>query len=230
MQNTVQPHIAVIDPALRVAELDCFNAMARRSTLPLSYHLPALQNCRSLEVAEPGISGIVILGSGASVHDGHPWQAELIDWLRPQLNKTPVLGLCYGHQLLAHIYGGSVELLWDGDKARGLRRVFLEPHPLWGNSLDGEFVVSHREGVTRCPAEFEVVGASPEVAIDAIAHQHKPIWGFQPHIEATAAFMTNNGIDGPRTPEVFGPGNRLVGRFLDYCADPSSGGTGDDRV
>src|SRR5688500_14799459 len=119
-------HVAVIDPAMRVPELDCFNRMTRRSRGPLTYHLPALFGMDSLERGgEP--AGIVILGSGASVNDDLPWQHALKGWLRPRVEGgTPVLGLCYGHQLLADLLGGEVGYVSaDRVKRRGLRTVRL---------------------------------------------------------------------------------------------------------
>lgn len=211
--------IAVIDPAVRVPELDCFNRMARRSRAPLTYHLPALHGLASLE-REEALAGAVILGSGASVHDDLPWQDALRAWLRPRLTAgLPILGLCYGHQLLADLLGGTVGYVSaDREKRRGLRTVRLAANPLWGEACAGPLMVSHRERVERVPDEIEVVGASDEIPIEAIAHRRLPLWGFQGHPEATAAFARNNGVpfDGPE--EVLAFGHRVVDAFLDRVA------------
>src|SRR5437870_2024958 len=94
-------HVMVIDPAIRVAELDCFNRMALASPVPLTYHLPALHGMASIRHDEAGAIGIVILGSGCSVNDAYPWQQHLVEWLLPRLEQgVPTLGLCFGHQLI----------------------------------------------------------------------------------------------------------------------------------
>ena len=99
-------HVVVIDPAMRVPELDCFNQIARSAKCWTSYHLPALHGFDSLEqLANERIDGVVILRSGASVYDNLPWQAPLLEWVRTQaLDGIPTLGLCYGHQMIAHAF------------------------------------------------------------------------------------------------------------------------------
>ena len=69
--------IAVIDPGTRVPELDCYNRISRHSPLPTSYHLPAQHGIDSLVRVQDLTVGVIILGSGASVHDDEPWQKAL---------------------------------------------------------------------------------------------------------------------------------------------------------
>jgi GMP synthase-like glutamine amidotransferase len=215
-----KPHIAVIDPGVRVPELDCFNRMSRRSPVPLTYHLPALFGLDSLVRAEDGLAGVIVLGSGASVHDTLAWQDQLSAWLAPRLQAgTPFLGLCYGHQLAAHLLGGEVGFLHaDRHKVHGMREIALTGDVLWGDACAGALMVSHRETVVRAPPGCAVVGASPEVAVEAFAHRGLPIWCFQAHPEATPAFAINNGVPFDADPAVLAFGHRLVDAFLDRVA------------
>lgn len=209
-------HVAVIDPATRVPELDCFNRMSRSSLVPLTYHLPALYGLDSLLRDEEDLAGIVILGSAASVNEDWPWQRALFDWLRPRVTTgTPTLGLCYGHQALAHLFGGRVGILFPGgEKRKGLRTIRLEADALWGEARALDALVTHREGVVDVPEALQVVGASDEVAVEALRHRALPVWGFQFHPEATPAFARQNGVpfDGP--PERLADAHALVDRFL----------------
>lgn len=211
--------VAVIDPAMRVPELDCFNRMSRRSRAPLTYHLPALYGLASLE-REGEVAGAVILGSGASVNEDHAWQDALRAWLRPRLEAgLPVLGLCYGHQLLADLFGGEVGFVHpDRTKLRGLRPVRLAANPLWGPACEGPLLETHREMVVRLPDDVEVVGVSDAIAVEALAHRRLPAWGFQAHPEATREFARNNDVpfDGPE--DVLAFGHRVVDAFLDRVA------------
>ena len=55
------------------------------------------------------ISGVIITGSHAMVTDREDWSEFVAEWLRGiAANTLPVLGICYGHQLLAHAWGGDV--------------------------------------------------------------------------------------------------------------------------
>ena len=213
-------HVAVIDPGTKVAETDCFERMVQASPIPLSYHLPALEGLETLREIEEHVGGVVIFGSGASVHDPLAWQDALSAWLKPRAEAgLPVLGLCYGHQLLAHLFGGQIGFLFeDRTKLRGYREIHFSENQLWGSACSGALVVSHRETVLQCPPGFDVVASTSTVEIEAIAHRVLPLWGIQAHPEATAVFLTNNGLPVRPEPKVFGFGHGIVDSFLAYVS------------
>lgn len=213
-------HVAVVDPAVHTPELDVFNRMSRRSRLPLTYHLPALFGLDDLRRAEEGLAGIVVFGSGASAQDDPPWAPPLRAWLERHLDRVPVLGLCYGHQILAQILGGEVGYVApDRRKLVGRREVALRADRLWGDARRVPLLISHREEVKRLPGSCVVLGTSPDCAIDAFGHRELPIWGFQPHPEATPAFARNNDVPVEGDPSLWAHGHALVDAFLDAVAD-----------
>jgi GMP synthase-like glutamine amidotransferase len=216
----MRPHVAVIDPATRIPELDCFNRMNRRSPVSLTYHLPALFGLDSLRLTEEGLLGLVILGSGASVNEAHAWQDDLRRWLRPKLEaRVPTLGLCYGHQLVAQILGGQVGFVHpDRHKELGVREVSLGATRLWGAPRSGPLAVTHREMVVEVPDQMDVIAASERCPVEALAHRSLPIVSLQTHPEATMAFLRNNSVPWPLDAEALQFGHGLVDEFLASAA------------
>lgn len=211
-------HLAVLDPGTRVPELDCFNRIALHSPLPTTYHLPAQHGVDSLR-RRPDIAGVIILGSGASATASEPWQEELNGWLLEHLESVPMLGLCYGHQLLAHLLGGRIGFVRDDEtKLKGIRQVPLEADALWGEARTVPMVVSHREHVLETPPGCIGLGASEEVPIEAFRHASRPIWGIQAHPEATTAFTTNNTVPFDADPSLLAGGHALVDAFSAWVA------------
>ncbi|MCB9675314.1 MAG: hypothetical protein H6737_09375 [Alphaproteobacteria bacterium] len=216
----MRPTLAVIDPGTRVPELDCYNRISRNSPLPTTYHLPAQHGMDSLERVQGHTAGVVILGSGASVNDREPWQVALNAWLTARLDTLPMLGLCYGHQLLAHLLGGEVGWLYeDRTKLKGVRQVPLMADRLWGDAQTGPMIVSHAEVVKRLPDGCALRGASDVCPVEAFAHQRLPLWGFQPHPEATPAFAANNNVPFTEDPAILAFGHGIVDRFSAFVAD-----------
>lgn len=212
--------IAVIDPAVRSPELEAYNHLVTLSPIPLTYHLPALFGMDSLikATAENQTAGIIIFGSLASVNAALPWQSALIEWLTPRLTGgVPTFGICYGHQLIAKIFGAPVEFAAQDKKKRvGLREVSLKENPLWGAARTGSLSASHEETVVSAPEEFQIAGQSREIPTDVLNHVRLPIWTFQTHPEARPGFLERRGSKSSEASCAFG--QDLVKRFLEFAA------------
>ena len=134
-----------------------------------------------------GLLGIILSGSPDSVDD--------LTAPRPGFDLTavqvPMLGLCYGHQLIAQAFGGTVETGREGEY--GLTRAAVEPDGALFLGLDRDQVVwmSHRDLVTRLPAGFRTVASSDAVPVAGFEHPERRIFGFQFHPEVT---HTTNGM------------------------------------
>lgn len=221
-----RPHIVVIDPGVKAPELDCYNLIAQMSDLPTTCHMPAIFGIDSLTAEDTAaktslIKGFVILGSASSVNERQPWQGELENWLMPKLQLgIPTLGICYGHQMLAYMFGGKVDYLYpDQTKLKGFREIDLLPTAAWGTDAGRiPITVTHNEGVTVLPECMTVVGRSPQVAVDGLAHRSLPIWGLQSHPETTNVFLKNSEIEIPESLDILGFGHEIVRRFLAYCS------------
>ena len=213
--------VAVIDPAISAPATAGFNTMAMLSPFPLTYHLPFLHGITSLFTLDQNkIAGAIILGSNTSVNTPSLRQDLLVSWLqRFCQRRRPTLGICYGHQLLADIFGGKVAYLRDDrQKISGLRTIeILDDAKLGIKTHQQQFVVSHNEIVTAIPDCFEVFARSPDFPYEGLHHRELPIWTLQVHADATQDFLRSQDIDLIMPPEVEQQGFDIVARFLAYC-------------
>lgn len=213
-------HLAVIDPAVRVPELDNFNRMVLAAPeLSLSLHLPALFGMTSLALVPQEPDALVIFGSGASVYEGLPWQDALNAWLLERMGQgLPILGICYGHQLLAHLLGGKVAFIQpDHFKFKGLRTVQFTKRGFWGEAgSSGRFIVSHAEAVTEAPEDTDIIASSEVCKVEAFAHKHLPIWGIQAHPEAGPDFVQNQSIDVSQEQRPYTFGQEFIRKFMQH--------------
>ncbi len=125
--------------------------------------------------------GLILSGGPESVYgdEAVPFNSELLDL------RVPLLGLCYGHQLLAHHLGGEVRHLGHGEYGRAeFYTECASPSPLL-EGVPAESVVwmSHGDTPVRPPADFEITGTSRLCPVAAMAHRERPIFGLQFHPE-----------------------------------------------
>jgi GMP synthase-like glutamine amidotransferase len=145
----------VIDPSIQKPEISSFNHVCSLSSMGYTYLLPALSEEDSMNSELQNTYGIILMGSACSVHDDLDWQKNLQDILLKSIEKEiPILGICYGNQLLAHMFGGIVGYLWSQEKKKGTRIVALRKNELWVESKLGPLIYSHQEGVISCPHDF----------------------------------------------------------------------------
>jgi GMP synthase (glutamine-hydrolysing) len=216
-----QAVIAVVDPAQHTPELDSFNLISAMAKLPCSYHLPGLYGMDSIHAlaVRNRIKGIIVLGSNASVNDRLPWQEPFHRWLLEKMREgIPTFGCCYGHQAIAHIFGGKVGFLFsDQQKLKGFRDVeVLADRRLDLRACKGPLVISHREVVSELPKDLEVWARSPQVAYDGLRHRNLPVWSMQPHPEGTPLFLAAREIPQPETAGDFAFGHSLIASFLRF--------------
>ena len=143
---------------------------------------------------QPGqIAGVVVTGSPAMVTDREPWSERTAAWLASVVAaRVPVLGICYGHQLLAHALGGEV-----ARHPAGLEIGTVAVQRLAG--AEGDALLGH------LPARFgtqvvheQTVRRLPPGAVALAANAHEPhhafrvgpcAWGVQFHPEFSDSVM-----------------------------------------
>lgn len=140
-----------------------------------------------------GYAGAIVTGSGAMVTDREPWSEATADWLRRAIEHgLPMLGICYGHQLLAHALGGRVD--WN-PRGREMGTVAIELHdsarhdPLFEN-VPTRFhaQTTHLQSVTAPPPGAAVLARSALDDCHAF-RWGRSAWGLQFHPEFSTAHM-----------------------------------------
>lgn len=112
---------------------------------------------------DPGaFTGAIVTGSAAGVYDDHlPWIAPLTDWLRAARGRTRLLGICFGHQIMAHAFGGRVEKS-DKGWGVGLHRYDILADEPWMHPRARTLAipVSHQDQVVDPGPNARVLAAS----------------------------------------------------------------------
>ena len=129
----------------------------------------------------------LITGSPAGVYDPLPWIAPLQEFIR-RAKDSRMVGICFGHQIMAEALGGHVEKSDKGWGA-GLHRYSIVRSEPW---MDGTSQVaapaSHQDQVVIQPPNSEVVASSSFTEYAALAWTDRPAVSFQFHPEFSPAF------------------------------------------
>ena len=138
------------------------------------------------DIAEDSIKGIIFSGGPQSVYENSSptISVKILDC------GKPILGICYGHQLIAHKLDGKVS---KGEvKEYGLTKISLKKNVLF-QGLDNKQIVwmSHGDSVSKVPSGFDVIASSNDCIVAAMSDIDRNIYGVQFHPEVT---HTVNGI------------------------------------
>lgn len=128
------------------------------------------------------VKGVILSGSPCSVLDE---DAPAIDLSR-FMGRVPVLGICYGAQLMAHTHGGEVvpSSIREYGRAR-LSRVDTHVGLLKELTPDSVVWMSHGDTIAQVPEAFEVIASTPTVAVAAFKVRDQETYGIQFHPEVT---------------------------------------------
>jgi GMP synthase-like glutamine amidotransferase len=133
------------------------------------------------------IEAALIMGSYAGVYDTHhQWMAPLRDFVRgAHAARTPLVGICFGHQIIADALGGDVR---KSDKGWGMGRhryAVTAARPPFGALTEIAIACSHQDQVIAPPAGAETILASEFTPHAGLAYDNGAILTMQPHPEFT---------------------------------------------
>ncbi len=122
---------------------------------------------------------IAITGSRRNVSSWEPWMDEVAKLIRT--TTVPIIGICFGHQIIAASLGGKVERANQGSHFVG------EVHYRDGSIVNAVF--THQDHVVDA-GELEVIASSSHCTIAACKHPTRPISTVQYHPEATSRIIS----------------------------------------
>jgi GMP synthase (glutamine-hydrolysing) len=133
-------------------------------------------------VISDDIRGVILSGSPCSVREEGAPNPDL----RHILGRVPVLGVCYGAQLLAQQGGGEVLPATIREYGRA-RLAKLDGHSplLHGMHADSQVWMSHGDTIQTLPAGYHIIASTPEVAVAAFHIEGQKTYGIQFHPEVT---------------------------------------------
>jgi GMP synthase-like glutamine amidotransferase len=148
------------------------------STFDARQPLPAPETCEAW----------LITGSPAAAYDPDPWVADLIGFLRQAKGKAALVGVCFGHQVMAQAFGGRVEKSPKG-WGIGLHHYDVREHAPWmdaGPALAA--AASHQDQVVELPPGARVLASSAFTPLGMLAYGDQPAMSLQLHPEFEPAY------------------------------------------
>ncbi len=129
--------------------------------------------------ANDRIKGVILSGSPFSVRDLQAPKPDL-SWVE----DLPVLGLCYGAQLLTLAHGGDVERSSSREYGRARLSFVADGEALLkGVETGGQVWMSHADSITRLPDDYRMLARTNDIGVAAFRAPDKPLFGLQFHPE-----------------------------------------------
>jgi GMP synthase (glutamine-hydrolysing) len=190
--TNLQESIAIIDFGSQVCHL------IAKKIRNLGIHSEILPyNITLGELEKQNIVGLILSGGPSSIYET---EAPKLSFKLSDI-KIPILGICYGHQLLAHEFGGQVV----SSKLReyGTQKLVIDRRDKIIKDLEEsqDVLMSHGDKIVDLPAGFVAIAATESCEYAVIVNVEKNIFGVQFHPEVT---HTPNGMS-------------IFENFLSYC-------------
>lgn len=211
--------LAFIDPFVVTPALNCFNDFVDLMKRPVSYHMPSKFGITTLEQVRMETDGYIVVGSASHVTEPLEWHGPLAQFLLEELNrKKPVFGCCFGHQLLCHALGSTVDYAHvNQEKYNGVREIKVTKDYL--SLKAGEKIVlpvTHRQVVKTLGQDLISIGEG--LANDIVGHRKLPMLTTQAHPEASRYFCQSDiqNLDAKDASLARGHGQGMIKKFFTH--------------
>ncbi len=127
--------------------------------------------------------GYIVTGSPAGVYEHLPWIAELKSFLQAAKGRAKLVGICFGHQIMAEAFGGRV-IKSDKGWGIGLHRYDVAEVAPWMEPVASFAIpVSHQDQIIEQPPASHILAASPFTRFGMLAYDDQPAISLQCHPE-----------------------------------------------
>ncbi len=130
---------------------------------------------------DPDIIGVIFGGSPLSVYAEDAFHPDISGII----GKYPVLGICYGAQLISWQYGGKVESVGTREYGRAKLNTVKDSPLFEGFTADSQIWMSHGDSITAIPEGYTLAGSTDSVKYAAFENREKRVWGVQFHPEVS---------------------------------------------
>jgi GMP synthase-like glutamine amidotransferase len=132
----------------------------------------------------------LITGSSAGVYDPLPWIEPLKAFLVASKGRAKLVGVCFGHQIMAEAFGGRVIKSPKG-WGLGLQSYGVDRREAWMDAAATIAVpASHQDQVVELPPNARVIASSDFTPFAALAWTDQPAISIQPHPEFDPAYAS----------------------------------------
>jgi len=164
-----------------------FERMIRSTDASVAFDVVSVANGEPLPNPK-SLQAILVTGSAAGVYDGLDWIAPLEDFVREaDAQRKPMVGVCFGHQLIAQAMGGVVR---KSERGWGIGRHVYHVTPDNGVIDEAQLAIacSHQDQVIEAPAMARTIMSSAFTPHAGLLYESGTTLSVQPHPEFDAEF------------------------------------------
>ena len=172
------------------------------------------------------VIGVILSGSPYSVHDKESFRLDFNTFI----DKKPVLGICYGAQLMSYEWGGTVDKTDSREYGRAILKEVADDVLLKDIQAGEQVWMSHGDTITSLPVGFHLLASTQSVRYAAYRADNKPIWGVQFHPEVVHSAIGERLLKNFVVDICGSRGEWSAASFVSQTVDELRAQLGEDRV